>query len=98
MKEDIFKSELDWVSGRVFEIGIKDAMELIDTYFINKNNEVLSEFDKKLKELYDSFPLIKHTGSACKHASVPFVKSHYSEEMVQRGKCEECDSILLELD
>lgn len=36
--------------------------------------------------------------SDCKHDKVPFVKSHYGEEMVQRGCCPDCGVVLLELD
>ena len=34
----------------------------------------------------------------CRHDQVPFVKSHYSDEQVQRGTCPDCGVILLELD
>jgi hypothetical protein len=34
----------------------------------------------------------------CKHDGLPFVKSHYSDEMVKRGRCPDCGLNLLELD
>ncbi len=34
----------------------------------------------------------------CRHDQVPFVKSYYSDEQVQRGRCPDCDCNLLELD
>jgi hypothetical protein len=34
----------------------------------------------------------------CRHDQVPFVKSFYSDELVQRGRCPDCDVNLVELD
>jgi hypothetical protein len=34
----------------------------------------------------------------CFHCRVPFVKSHYSDELVQRGVCPDCGTHCLELD
>ena len=40
----------------------------------------------------------KASAKPCEHKLVPRVKSHYSSEMVRRGRCPQCGNVLLELD
>jgi hypothetical protein len=52
-------------------------------------------FDKLWRNQMDRLEVIRRT---CKHDKVPFVKSLYGEELVQRGNCPDCGVSLQELD
>lgn len=68
-----------------------------------RDHENWNKYREKLeKEYYESLsPLDRiyyDKQKNCKHENAPFVKSRYSDEKVQRGKCPDCGGILMELD
>lgn len=68
-----------------------------------KQHEEEVKFREKLEREYVATLTPEEIGEYfrkkyCRHDQVPFVKSHYSNEQVQRGNCPDCGCILLELD
>jgi hypothetical protein len=82
-----------------------DEMQAGMDAFDNTMAAARAEYDRQMEEKKDSQDpsdrlewAVWKKRKTCKHENLPPVKSHYSDEMVMRGRCPDCDVNFLELD